>query len=416
MERQSAVVLDPTGRDVPGEAAALRAAGQAVRVLLPGSVPAWAITGHALIKRLLTDSRISKDARQHWPEFMAGRIPETWPLYTWVAVRNMFTAYGPDHTRLRRLVAPAFTARRTRALLPRVEAITHGLLDAMAAAPAGEPTDLREAFTQPLPIQVICELYGVPEHLKPGLRRTMDSIFKTSVPPEEAAANYHELYRILAELVTLKRAEPADDLASALIQAREGDDRLSEQELLDTLLLVLSAGHETTVNLLGNAVHALLTHPGQLEMVLDGRVTWDAVIEETLRWAPSIASLPLRYAVEDVEIDEEVTIRQGEAILAVFAAAGTDPAQHGEDADRFDITRPAPEHLAFGHGAHYCLGAPLARAEARIALPALFARFPELALAEVAPPPIESFISHGREVLPVHLLGAGDRLRAAPAV
>jgi cytochrome P450 len=167
---------------------------------------------------------------------------------------------------------------------------------------------------------------------------------------------------------------------------------------------MISAGHETTVNLLDNAVHALLTHPDQLELVRSGKANWSDVIEETLRVEAPVASLPLSYAVEDIEAGE-VRIRKGEAILAVYAAAGRHPAYHGPTADSFDVLRPAKEHLAFGHGVHFCLGAPLARLEAEIALPALFERFPQLALAvgEGELQPVESFISHGHLSLPVRL-------------
>ncbi|MCQ4043609.1 cytochrome P450 [Streptomyces rubrisoli] len=365
---------------------------------------AWSVGRIDLLKRLLTDPRISKDSHQHWPAFAAGEIPPDWQLYTWVAVTNMFTAYGDDHRRLRKLVAPAFTARRTAALRPRIEEIATGLLDRLAAVPDGQSADLREEYAYPIPIQVICELFGVPDHQHEPLRRAVDGVFATANTPEQAAANYQLMYQILRELVEIKRSEPGDDMTSVLIAARNEDDgtRLSEDELVDTLLLVLGAGHETTVNLIDNAIHALLTHPEQLALVRSGRASWDDVIEEALRYRAPVAHLPLRYAVEDVEL-EGVLIAKGEPILANYQAAG----HHGERAEEFDITRVDKEHLAFGHGVHYCLGAPLARLEAAIALPALFERFPDVQLAVPAErlESVESFISNGHRTLPVLLRG-----------
>ncbi|MEV0277520.1 cytochrome P450 [Streptomyces sp. NPDC050610] len=375
---------------------------------LPDGVVAWAVSSPALLKQLLTDPRISKDPRQHWPAWINGEISPEWPLFTWVAVQNMFTAYGSDHRRLRKLVAKAFTARRTAALRPRIEEIVSGLLDRLAATPRGETVDLREGYAYPIPIQVICDLFGIEdEATREGLRECVDSVFHTSADPAEVTATYTRIYEILGALVAEKREQPGDDMASVLIAARDEDDGagLSEQELVDTLLLVISAGHETTVNLLDNAIHLLLTHPDQLALIRESKAGWGDVIEEALRVEAPVANLPLRYAVEDIELDGGITLHKGDAIVAAYAAAGRDPKQHGADADRFDLTRANKEHLAFGHGVHFCLGAPLARLEAEIALPALFERFPDLALA--SPPeglrPVESFISNGHRSLPARL-------------
>jgi cytochrome P450 len=346
-----------------------------------------------------------------------GEISPEWPLFTWVAVQNMFTAYGGEHKRLRALVSKAFTARRTAALQPRIEEITKELLDRIdEAGRRGEAVDLREEFCYPLPIQVISDLFGLPEEKGAELRAVVDGVFNTAATPEEVTDIYTRMYAVLGELVALKRKSPGDDLTSALIAARDDEDdtRLSEQELLDTLMLMISAGHETTVNLIDNAVHALLTHPEQLAHVRAGRAGWDDVVEETLRVRAPVASLPLRYAVEDLVMSElggpdGVVIAQGEAILAAYAAAGRNPEEYGADADRFDVTRLGKEHLAFGHGVHFCLGAPLGRMEARIALPALFERFPalELAVPEEELTPVASFISNGHRSLPVRLNGGG---------
>ncbi|WP_244177092.1 cytochrome P450 [Streptomyces albus] len=372
---------------------------------------AWAVSDPTLLKELLTDPRVSKDPRQHWPAWINGEITPEWPLFTWVAVTNMFTAYGADHRRLRKLVAPAFTARRTGALRPRIEELTSGLLDKLAAVPAGEVADLREEYCYPIPIQVICELFGVEdEGMRERFRTLVDSIFNTTADAAEVAATFEGVHTLLSELVALKRREPGDDMTSLLIAAREEDgSRLTEPELIDTLLLVISAGHETTVNLLDNAIHLLLTNPEQRALVREGRASWDDVIEEALRVESPVASLPLRYAVEDIRAGD-VTIKKGDAILAAYAAAGRDPKAHGADADRFDLTRADKEHLAFGHGVHFCLGAPLARLEAQIALPALFERFPEMELgcAEDELRPVASFISNGHRGLPVRLGGAGN--------
>jgi len=402
---QRPVTLDPAGADVHGEAARLRDLGPATLVQLPDGPQAWAISRHSLLKELLTDPRVSKDARQHWPAWQRGEYHESW-LATWVGVNNMFTAYGSDHRRLRKLIAPAFTARRTDAMLPSVERITATLLDELAETPPGSVVDLREGFTHRLPMQVICELFGIPEGDTRAELARLSEIIMTSMDPEEAGAAFVDVQALLKGLAALKREEPAADLTSVLVAARDEEGhRMSEQELIDTLLLVLVAGHETTVNLIGNAVHALLTHPEQLALVRAGEVSWNDVIEETLRWAPSVANLPLRFAVEDIPIPDGPTIRKGDAILPSFAATGRDPEQHGDTASRYDAQRAQAEHLSFGHGVHRCLGAPLARMEAATALPALFDRFPDMELA--IPPsslePAGGFIVGGLKSLPMRL-------------
>ncbi|WP_328370930.1 cytochrome P450 [Streptomyces sp. NBC_00445] len=404
------IALDPFGADIPAESARLRALGPIVPVELPGGIPAWAPTRYDTLKELILDPRVSKDPRLHWklwPE-IAEHPSWGWVL-GWVGVVNMLSTYGADHARLRKLVSPSFTHRRTEAMRPRVEAITAELLDGLAQAGAdGSAVDLKAGLAHPLPMRMICELFGVPEELRDATGTMIAALMDTSDPsPEHAAFVQRQIGTVLPALIAHRTAHPGDDLTTELIRVRDEDgDRLSDEELLYTLLLVIGAGFETTVNLIGNAVVALLTYPEQLAAVRSGTLGWEAVVEETLRVHPSIASLPLRFAVTDLTVGD-VTIPAGDAIVTTYAAAGLDPAHYGHDADAFDAGRGADDHLAFGIGVHRCIGAPLARMEALTALPAVFARFPglELAVDEGALRQVPSFIAFGWQEIPVRLGG-----------
>ncbi|MFF7637913.1 cytochrome P450 [Kitasatospora sp. NPDC008050] len=372
------VALDPLARDNAGEGAVLRAAGAVVPVELPGGVRAWAVARHAAARALLTDSRLVKDAR-HWAAYQRGEIPSDWPLIGLaIPGPSMVTADGEEHRRLRALVAQAFTPRRVELMRPQVERLTAGLLDGLAA---GEPAvDLKSAFAFPLPMTVIGTLLGVDPADHGYLRELYERFFSSVPDPEGIQAVIAALNAFVNDLVRQRRAAPGDDLTSALLAADVGGSELTDAEAAATLRVIIAAGHETTVNLITNAVRALLGHPEQLALVRSGVVGWDAVVEESLRWTPPTSNFLFRYAMRDVTVDG-VVVPAGDPVLISYNAIGRDPRQHGGSAELFDITRDPIRHLSFGHGPHVCPGSPLARLEAQVALPALFERFPDLVLA-----------------------------------
>jgi cytochrome P450 len=318
----------------------------------------------------------------------------------------MSTAEGREHQRLRKLVAPALTPKRIDALRPHLEEIAANLLDDLETRPSDEPLDLHTAYSQQLPTRLQCDLYGVPEDLRPEVLRILRVVLNTdNVPEEESAAVFTDMNVAMRTLIDLKRREPADDLTSFLLAARlDGEAPLSEQELVDMLLLLIGGGSQTTVSLIDHTVRELLANPDQLKTVLADPSRWTDAIEEALRVHCPVSSLPMRWAKEDIDLGDGVVLRAGDAILINYLGHGRDPRVH-ENPDVYDIDRENKEHIAFGAGPHFCPGARLARLAAHVAVPALFARFPDLALA-VAPDEVRSlhsFIANDVAALPVAL-------------
>ncbi|MER5872998.1 cytochrome P450 [Streptomyces sp. NPDC002044] len=400
----AAITLDPFVADLDAESAALRAAGPLVPVVLPGGVGVYAVTRHAEARRLLTDPRVVKDINA-WGAWQRGEIPLDWPLIGLANPgRSMLTVDGDEHRRLRTLVAQALTVRRVEKLRAGIEALTTDMLDRLEALPAGETVDLKLHFAYPLPMNVISALMGVDAVEHPRLKALFEKFFSTQTLPEEVPQMMADLGALFSRIVESKRENPGDDLTSALIAASEDGDHLSTEEITNTLQLMVAAGHETTISLIVNAVVALQSHPEQRALVLKGEVPWENVIEETLRWSTPTSHVLIRFAAEDVEVADRI-LPKGEGLIVSFGAIGRDEEQHGENAGEFDVTRTPNRHISFGHGPHVCPGAALSRLEALVALPALYARFPDLTLA-VAPGELRNkpiLTQNDLFDLPVHL-------------
>ncbi|PZT77544.1 MULTISPECIES: cytochrome P450 family protein [unclassified Streptomyces] len=348
----------------------LRATGPVHTIRTDDFDRVWLVVGYEEGRAALADPRFGKDWRA-LPGDMGGD-----PINA-----NMLEMDAPDHTRLRKLVARAFTARRIESLRPRVQEITDELLDVML--PEGR-ADLVDAFAFPLPMTVICELIGVPDLDRSAFRKLSNGVVAPADPAEEGEA-VRAMGGYLAELIRDKRRSPGDDLLSALIAARdEDDDALSPDELVGMAFLLLVAGHETTVNLISNGVRALLDHPDQLAALRADPALLDGAVEEMLRYDGPVETATFRFARERVAIGSR-TIETGDAVLISLASSDRDPARYPEP-DRFDIRRDTRGHLAFGHGIHFCMGAPLARMEGRIAIRTLLDRCPGLAADPDAAP------------------------------
>ncbi|MFD7445464.1 cytochrome P450 [Streptomyces sp. NPDC059909] len=337
----------------------------------------YLITQYEDARAALSDPRLSKD--------MYGAMDAYRKIFGDSSVAlddNMLNSDPPKHTRLRKLVNSAFTPRRVEALRPRIQGIVEELLD---GCPTREPFDLLPAFAFPLPITVICELLGVPPEERSQMHHLSTTVAQTGFSEESKRAQQkaeEDLHAYFTDLIARKRSQPSDDLLSALTAVRDNDGGLTENELVSTAFLLMFAGHKTTAYLIGNAVHHLLAHPAQFRTVQENPELVGQAVEELVRFDGSVESATFRYATEDVEIGG-TRIPKGALVQIALTSANRDPLKFDRP-DEFDVMRPDNEqnaHLGFGHGIHYCLGAPLARLEMQIALTGLFGRFPRMTLA-----------------------------------
>ncbi len=336
---------------------------------------AWVVTRYDEARSLLADRRLSKNADGLPRIIMRSKVHADTDVEL-ANFKSMLFSDPPDHTRLRRIMGQAFTMRRVQHLRPWIAEITNSLLDAIAP---GEPTDVVDALAMPLPLSVISRLLGVAPERQQDFRAW--NALLTSIDADMRAKQEAHLASIayLRQLIEEKRAEPAEDLVSALVTPSEGDPALDEIELLSTIFLVMNAGYETTASMIGNAVHALLAAPDLQQRLRSDPTVIPAALEEFLRYESPLNLATVRYTLETVDLGD-VSIPPDEVVFISLAAANRD-ANRFQTPDLADLDRPDNAHLSFGHGIHHCIGAPLARLEGEIALGALLSRFPTWELA-----------------------------------
>jgi cytochrome P450 len=380
--------------------ARMRNSGPVQRATLPDGRAVWLLTGYAEVEAAFADPRLVKEPRNaHSPDELA-RMPAL-PEETRYMRSNLLYRDPPDHTRLRRMVSKAFTPRMIEQLRPRIQAIADALLDAVASR--GE-MDLIDEYAFPLPITVIAEMLGIPAADRDRFRDWSD-VLLTAIAPQPmgpaVVAAAEGLRQYLEARFEERRRAPSEDLISGLLQVEEAGDTLGKEELQGMVYLLLLAGYETTVNLIGSGMLALLEHADQLARLRNDPALLPSALEELLRFCAPVMMSTLRYAAEDIPLGGMV-IPKGDMVFIVIGAANRDPARFASP-DTLDITRVLNKHLGFGHGIHYCLGAPLARMEGEIALGAVLRRMPNLRLG-VAPETLKwrpNFILRGLVKLPV---------------
>jgi cytochrome P450 PksS len=379
--------------------ARLRAEAPACRMTLPTGEPAWLITRYDDVAMALKDERFVKDTINALTPGQAANQPWFRKVFKSLK-RNMLNRDPPDHTRLRGLVK-AFSPRLIERMSGRIETLTNDLLDAVQGRGR---MDLIRDYALPLPATIIAELLGVPVEDRDAFHRGTDAIVSaasSSWAMLKAIPGAWWLIRYIRKIVRERRADPRDDLVSALAQAEEAGDTLSEDELTAMVFLLLVAGHETTVNLIGNGVLALLEHPDQMDKLRNDPALIKPAVEELLRYTSPVEMATERYAREDVAV-AGVGIPRGEMVYAVITSANRDEHQFS-DPDKLDLTREPNKHLGFGLGPHFCLGAALARLEGQIAINTLLRRVPDLRLAGAPDVPRwrRGMLLRGLESLPV---------------
>ncbi|GAA2520671.1 cytochrome P450 family protein [Winogradskya humida] len=393
-------VFTEPGDDPHTGFAALRAAGPVHRIDYPAGAESYVVVDYAHVERAFGDPRLSKRL-EHTPDWFREKAVSSSP----VLASHMLLADPPEHTRLRKLVSRAFLPRRLEQLRPRVQQFTDELVDAL---PESGEVDLIAALALPLPLMVICDFLGVPYQDWPQFHK-WGHVLSRSPAQDDAGLRERrivndEVAAYLAKTIATRRDDLREDLISDLIRAADDDGMFTDEELVSTIVFLIIAGHKTTANLIGNGTALLLRHPGQLDRLRADPALITPAIEEFLRFEGSTDRATFRIAVEDMDIGGS-RVPRGSFVHLSIAAADRDPAAF-PDPDRFDIARSPNRHMAFGHGPHFCAGAPLARLEGQVAFSTMLRRLPEIDLT-IPPEDLDwvadSSISRGLVRLPVRI-------------